>query len=345
VLGLFQTAGRDITWLGHVSWRLLFFVRLGLALAAIPVFVRLGEWIALRKAATWRTVTAGAGVVLLILFSWGLSRPLGALILHSDSSEMQEVRRLWSWLEENRKPAWGRVYLQDTFGGPGVLGSSHVLALTHRETGIDQVGPLYEGSPFPTVAWLVAESRKIFGSPLRSAGDFKRMLRLVPAANVTRLVLYWPDLAAEMVKKGYAAYEYHQGDFAVLALVDNPHSSWAAPLERGMAAAAERVGTGRWRVTTDAPGPGGSALVKASWSPHWKVSGGDGPTVAGNELGLISLENLPAGRHLTMLEYRRPRWPGLVSAAGWGLWVVILAGWRFVPAMAARMKAVEDNYP
>ncbi|MEN8006120.1 MAG: hypothetical protein ABFS42_03855 [Candidatus Krumholzibacteriota bacterium] len=332
VLGLFQAAGRDITWLGHVSWRLLYFVRLGLALSTLPLLALLGE-----KFWGWNSATARRGVLLvgaalLVLFSVGLGAPLRSVVLDRDGGEMQEIRRLWAWLEDNHTADWGRVYLQDPFGSETPLGNSHVLSLTRRETGIDQVGPLYAGSPFHTVPWLVGESRKLFGSPMRKAEDFTRMLRLIPAANTTRLVLHWPDLAAEMVNKGYARYEYRSDSYDVLAMVDYPRSSWAEPLGKGVTVSAAQVRAGRWRVTTDADRSGGAALVKVSWSPLWKTTRGDDPVVEMHDSGLIRLSGLPAGRHITMLEFRQPRWPDLVSAVGWGLWLILLAAWRLVPA-------------
>jgi len=336
VLGLFQMAGLDITWLGHVSWRLLFFVRLGLALAALPLFALLGEKMAGWKGAVTRRGTAAAVVVLLMLFSVGLGSPLRAVTLRGQGNEMREIRDLWTWLEENHAPDWGRVYLQDTFGSESPLGNSHVLALTHRFTGIDQVGPLYSAVPFPTVPWLVGESRKLFGSPMRRAEHFNRMLQFIPAANTTRLVLHWPELAGEMVKKGYAQFEYRSDNFAVLALVDYPHSRWAEPLDSGMTIEAERVKTGLWRLKTDTAVLGASALLKVAWSSNWKIIQGEGTVVEMHELGLIRLSQLPVGHHITMLEYRQIRWPDVVSVVGWGLWLVLLAGWRFIPAFGLR---------
>lgn len=343
VLGLFQMAGKDITLLGHVSWRLLYFVRLGLALAALPLFALLGKRLAGWKGAMAQRGVIAAATTLLVLFSVGLGAPLRAVTLDDKGDEMQEIRRLWTWLEDNHTPGWGRVYLQDSFGSDDPLGNSHVLALTRMHTGIDQVGPLYAGSPFPTVPWLVGESRKLFGSPMRKAEHFTRMLQLIPAANTTRLVLHWPDLAAEMVNKGYARFEYRSDNFAVLALVDYPRSRWAEPLGRGVTVAAERVGTGLWRVTTDAAGPAAAALLKVAWSPHWKVTRDEGPVVEMHGTGLIRLSRLPAGRHITMLEYRQPRWPDLVSVVGWGLWLILLAAWRFVPAFGARLAVSEGR--
>ena len=216
--------------------------------------------------------------------------------------------------------------------------TAHDLTPFARECG-------YEGSPFPTVPWLVAESRKLFGRPMHSAEDFIRMLELIPAANVTRLVLNWPDLAAEMVRKGYASYEYRSENYDVLALADYQQSRWVEPLDPGLTVDAKRLGTGRWQVTADAPGPGGSVLLKVSWSPHWRVIRGEseGAVVGRNEIGLISLDALPAGRSTTMLEYRQPRWPDMVSVAGWGLWLILLVTWRFVPAFKARLADLEGS--
>jgi hypothetical protein len=59
--------------------------------------------------------------------------------------------------------------------------------------------------------------------------------------------------------------------------------------------------------------------------------------------GLIRLSGLPAGHHVTMLEYRQPRWPDLVSAAAWVLWLILLAVRRFVPAFGLFPAAPEGK--
>jgi len=341
-LGIATMAGANVTWLGHVSWRMLFFVRLGLAVAAIPLLERWAE------NCRWPHLAGVAVPVVLVAFSVGLGAPLRAVVLDPDGAQMDEIRELWSWLGQEWRPDWGRVYLQDPFGSDDPLGNSHVLALTRMQTGIDQVGPLYAGSPFPTVSWLVSESRKLFGVPMRTADHFRRMLQLVPAANTTRVVLHWPDLAAEMVKKGYARAAYRSENFSVLELSDYPESHWAEPLSPDIAVEAERVDPGLWRVSTAAPGPGGTALLKVSWSPHWRAETGSGrgesPVVLDmHEVGLIRLSRLPAGRAVTMVRFVRPRWPDVVSVAGWGLWVVLLAAWGLVPGFRAALGRLEGG--
>lgn len=345
VMGAFQAAGRDIDWLGHVSWRLLYFVRLGLALAAIPLLARLAQRLQ-QWTTTWKaTPIRLAGAVVLVVMSLGLGAPLRAVTLDPAGTQMKEIRHLWTWLAANRRPDWGRVYVQDPFGSPDRLGNSHIMALTSHNTGVDQVGPLYAGSPFPTVSWLVGESRKIFGKPMRNSSQFLRMLRLLPLANTTRLVLHWPDLAREMVSKGYARDEFHTEHYTVLALTDYPASRWVEPLTGKLTARAVRLRPGQWQVTTEAGQAGGSALLKASWSPHWQVVSAEGPGLEMDQHGLIRLTDLPAGHHVTVLEFRQPRWPDTLSVLGWAVWLLLLSLWRFRVSWRSRLTEITGSLP
>ncbi len=341
-LGVAQTAGVTVTWLGHVSWRLLDFVRLGLALAALPLAQSVAAAAGARLRALGngaRTATAAAVVVAVAAWSWAAGGPLRAETLSPRGAQMQEIRQLWDWLAANHQPDWGRVYLQDPFGAEDALGHSHVMALTRRETGVDQVGPLYAGSPFPTTPWLLAESRKLFGRPLHTLDDFRQMMQRIPAANATHLVLYWPELADELVKEDYARQLYRSPNFAVLAMVAYPDSRWAEPLADGIDVRAERLGAARWRVTTESAQAGGEAVLKVTWSPHWRITAGDGPRLHHHQLGLVGLADLPAGRRVTVLEYAPPRWPGVVSLAAWGVWLLAL----LAHGIAARRPAVRSR--
>ncbi len=132
---------------GPVSWRLIYFVRLGLALGAIPLLAALADNGLVPRRVWARWVSAAVCVGLCVW--WGA--PLRAASPKKNSREMTDVRALWTWLDKNKSGDWGRVYLQDTFMTPpenAELARSHVLSLTAHEAGVRQLGPVLRRRSF-----------------------------------------------------------------------------------------------------------------------------------------------------------------------------------------------------
>ncbi len=307
-----------VTWLGHVSWRLLYFVRIGFALAALPLLEPLGKQVVklVSSRKGWWLATA-----FLLFISFGFGLPLRRECLSPTSPQMDEVRQVWTWLETHRQPTWGRIYVQDPFHGGrdegAGMANSHVMAMTAMNTGVDQVGPLYGGSPFPNVKWLLGESGRIFGRPLRNDHHLERLRAMLPLANVTGLVLHHPDLTAKLVGTNLFQKVFETENFSILFPLPATTSRWVDPFAGQLTVTGGPVTPGRWQMTVEAQQPGGSVLMKTSWSPHWRLDGPAGAEVAANNSGLVEVAGLPAGHSSLKVEFRPPRWPDWLSVAGW----------------------------
>jgi|GEM_PF-1603010 len=316
VAGILTDNGTRVTWLGHVSWRLLYFVRIGFALSALPLLARLGSRVIRRN------VWSGAAVSLLLI-SVACGLPLRRECLSPRSERMEEVRDIWAWLKSHRTTAWGRVYLQDPFhGGRGeeaAFANSHVMAMTAMNTGIHQLGPLYGGSPFPNVSWLLGESGRLFGRPLRNDHHLERLMAMLPLANVTSLVLHHTELPEKLTATNLFLQVYRTEHFAVLVPVPPTTSQWVAGLTGDPQVTGGPVTPGDWKLTVEAERPGASVLMKASWSPHWRLSGPDGADLDVNNSGLVEIVGLPAGTSSLRVRFQPPRWPDVMSLASWFL--------------------------
>lgn len=268
----------DLKILGPVSWRLLYFVRIGMALSAIPLLARLSsrrvgsaprEETARREdpgrrglstrsgsaSRLGRTAAALLGLAGIVLGAiWGA--PLRAAVPALHGREMAEVRELWDWLAAHRSRDWGRVYLQDTFmvrPGQARLANSHVLALTARETGVLQLGAAYGIVPYPT-RWTLSEFGTLYGRMPVDEARLREIVSSMHRTNATHLVTSDPDMAR--VLSGTPAFQllHRVGRFSVLRLAGS-ESEWVSAEPAGAPRHGQPAGSGSG-PTSNAPPAG-----------------------------------------------------------------------------------------
>lgn len=278
----------ELRMLGPNSWRFLYFIRLGAALAAIPLVARLPS--AARLVPVVAVVAVASG------WLWGA--PLRDEV--PPAAAMADVRALWSWLGANARGE--RVYLQDTFYVPPInspLLNSHVLALTLHESGAEPLGPYYGILPSATAAETRSELGAIFGRPVMPRA-FKSIALPTAAWGVTKVVTGNNAMAALLSRSGYprvAAF----GRFTVFATPAEP-----------LAPRGTRDGN---TLAFDLTGP---TITAVAYHPFWRVREGDAQLLA-DPKGRIAL----VGAGHIVIEYAPPTvWPA--SVAGW---LGILALW------------------
>jgi hypothetical protein len=317
VLIVFVAPATNARIFGPVSWRLLFFVRIGAALAAIPILAAAEERLAFLSR---RAVAPAAAVVGVALCLWW-GAPLRAETPPAKSEEMAEVRQLWDWLSKNKSVAWGRVYIQDTFMTPPLssdLCGSHILALTARETGIQQLGPYYGVVPYKTKTWTMGQVGLVYGLRVAAADHLQELRSRMAMTNATHLIAADPTLAVQLQRSGSFVLLARIGRFAVFVL-RGAVSSWASPFggEGEASAAVDEYRTGRAVLRVSAKSADAALLVKTSYHPFWHVAGFDRARLTEHSTGLIRVGGLSPGERRLELAYRAPTWPVWVSAAGW----------------------------
>jgi hypothetical protein len=302
--------------LGLSSWRQLYFVRAGMALASLPLLTRI-RFTRPGAGTAPRALALGLAAAALGLW-WGL--PLRDAVPPARGQEMREVRALWGWLKENRKPDWGRVYLQDTFmAGPpdSRLASSHILALTAYETGVRQVGAYYGVVPYPTAGWT---NSLLYSGQGDDAARLQYLLGGMEATNSTHLVLCEPELIETYSRSPLLRPRFRPlfraGRFAVLER-SGATSAWAEPMSGGTQVRTPSYSAGQIGIETESANPGGAVMVRESYHPFWRVEGSPGVECRPMKSGLIQLAGLPAGTAKIRLSWRVPRLPWVVSGVGW----------------------------
>ncbi|HEU4364593.1 MAG TPA: hypothetical protein VFT13_03920 [Candidatus Krumholzibacteria bacterium] len=336
-LGLFA-ALVAVRWLpepvlGPLSWRFLHVVRIGLVLAALPAAMALSA-----RAGTLSMRATLAVVALGSCVWWGL--PLRQRVPAPAAVEVAQVESVWRWLREHRANEEGRIIVQDTFGTRGgVLGESHLLALTRARTGIPQVGAWYGAVPFPTFSWTQSEFDGILGVPapgLSERGHMDVLLRRMRAVNGRAVVVSDAALARTIVGHGDMRIVRGAGNLTVLEKEGQP-LSWVTPLAPGVVVRVLSYESGRIRFETDSADGGGELAVHAAWHGFWRLTGAPGARIGPDSSGLIRVVDLPAGLHTCELVWRLPPAPYILALAAWG--VIVLLGYGRAPTRAFKWSA------
>lgn len=315
-------------WLGPNSWRYLYFIRIGLALSALPALLVLGRYgFARRK----RAMAAFGGVALIASIGFGL--PLRSQVGQPEGPAWDDIQELWTWLKSHDGTS-GRVFVQDTFmteprANPFVR--SHILALTSHESGVRQIGPYYSIVPYKTRDFSNGEVGEVLGLPVgRDYENFPLERRLallrrhIEITNTTQMVVVDPDDADVLVEEGIAEVIWRKGRYTVLRVL---HESGGWVSADGAQVQVKHWSPGHVVFDLESASGGSTVLVKQSYHPGWTVS--PGVTISESEHGLLELsvdEQAQSDITLVWKPYREQMW---ISGFGFVVLLIwILAGSR-----------------
>ncbi|MGC9983442.1 MAG: hypothetical protein ABSF35_07395 [Polyangia bacterium] len=302
-------SGTNATWLGPLSWRLLYLTRVGFALAGIALLAE-RAWAPARL----RPKTAGLLGVLAISMGACWGQPVARMTPLPADPAMRDADHLWAWLRANREATWGRVLIQDTFWSvdqSSPLFWSHLLARTSDEAGVQQVGPYYSALPFPTNAWARSEFSRLLGVVVTDADSLRLLKVRMAAADATHAVFSTPWAESQVNDDPEFTFLHRVGPFSVYQFRAG-RSRPALPLN-GILATAARDGSGHIRVETNGR-QGGTVVLAESYHPFWTVQGAKDVELDMLDVGLMRLR-VPSGRHQIRLDYLPPHLPAVLSAA------------------------------
>lgn len=255
--------------------------------------------------------------------------PVEARLLLSQAgpagAELRQVGKIWQWLRENASAEDGRVLCQDT--AYNLEGSSlywsHLLALTHFETGLWALGPFGQNF-FPTEQLTRTQGPMIFG---------ERVGRILPDRLRAQMSLYncrYAVTCEPLLERAFRESEdfalmFHEGPFALFRSIRSfGWAEWAAGAGR---IEAETAGQGQYvlqvNVTSEEPAV---LRIKSSFHPWWRVRVNGVPEQPQrSEPDQLLMVPLPeSGDHSIKLEFRPPRLaPIMFTFAGFG-WLILL---------------------
>jgi hypothetical protein len=296
----------EIKFLGPVTWRLLYFARIGLALGAIPLLGLLP---------TMRALRAVFLVPVMLLTAFFSGQPLKRNAPDPASADMADIRGVWSWLASHRQADWGRIHLQDTFQldpGPNGLGASHVLALTAREAGVRQVGAAYSVAPYLTVPWTASEFSTLFGKFILKPEDVSHVVDKAWFANATHILTSDPRTADLLKSSGAFSSRFVAGRFEILRW-QGYAGEWAGRFEDGKPLPGIDFQPGRISIPLGGEDYTQGIMVKTSYHPFWRTEPGSAAKLSPHPSGLMVITNLEPERLTLDIEFRPPVWPKFMS--------------------------------
>lgn len=318
-LGLVATGALPGVY-GALTWRLVEFVRVGLAVAAIATLVRVTEHLRVRRGwslAEPRPAVVAACVLAVLLATAFFAQPLriGAPWGERAAREMEEVRELWAKLR--RLAPQGRVYVQDTFFTPPLereLVTSHVLALTAYETGVTPLGAFYGAVPLRTL-WTKSESGALFRERPGDASDIERIERHLRRTRSSLIVVADPALSALLAASDSFSVLDRAGRFTIFSLArpQTDRIEASSGTVRPIELAPGRI---RFELELDsAPAPVRIEVLEAFHS-FWSLTAAPGWSLSPTADGFMLIEGDASGPTEILLEYRAPALPKVVSLCG-----------------------------
>jgi hypothetical protein len=308
-------------FLGPVSWRLIDWVRFGLALSAMaPLKEASFSWMERRP--TRNAVSAAVLGVSLGVW-WGA--PLRRDAAPDMKRELASIDSLWAWLRENARPEWGRIYLQDTFGlewKEAGLSQSHVLALTAHHVGMPQLGTYYGIVPYG-LRWTLSEWSSLFGAWEPKEEWLKEAME---KTNAGVLVTSSLEMGEHVGKMSAFAQLYAASEFVVWRW-RNAENRPVAELTPANHLSDVRFRTGDIRFDLVADYPRTRVLAKTGWHPWWRLQGIPGAWLRESPEGFLVIDDIPDGHFSVHLFYEPSPLPGRVSACGWAFlvaWLLVL---------------------
>jgi hypothetical protein len=319
-----------LRFLGPVSWRLLDWVRFGLAFSAMaPLRTASVSW--LEKNPSRNAVLAAACGVSLSVW-WGT--PLRRDAAPDMTRELARIDSLWAWLRDNARPEWGRIYLQDTFGWrwlEGGLAQSHLLALTAYHVGMPQLGTYYGIVPYG-LRWTLSEFNSLF-STWEPKEDWLK--EAMDKTNAGVLVTSSEDVGELVGKMSAFTQLYRASEFAVWRL-DGAEDHPIAELTPANHVSRVDFRKGDIRFDLVADYPRSRILAKTAWHAWWHLEGIPGAWLRESPEGFLVIDDIPEGKFSVHLFYEPSPLPGRVSACGWAF----LAAWAlFLERERARRRA------
>jgi hypothetical protein len=186
------------------------------------------------------------------------------------SPRMQNVYKVWDWVDANIPPGKGRVVYQNTIGNMDdpIFKRSDVFALSGVFTKIPQIGVSRPASSFPQEKYMRNDHGNIFGRDVDKA-DAAFVRDMMDDFNAGYIVSVEPDLASKLDESGLFHREEAFGSFSIFRLKDftNGWINFKKDADyKTTTFENQRVTFDIWNKSVN-----NQAFIKVAYHPFWKA--------------------------------------------------------------------------
>jgi len=183
---------------------------------------------------------------------------------------MQNVYKVWDWIDKNVSPEKGRVVYQDTFGNMDdpILGRSDVFELSGVFTKVSQIGVSRPASPFPQEKFMRTDQGRIFGKDMKQASDsFIRDMMVY--FNAPYIVTVEPELENKLKNSGLFFQKRKFGNFTIFRL-KNFTGTWIKFLKKARTKKLDL--DNQWvKVALLNRAPDNEIFIRIAYHPFWRA--------------------------------------------------------------------------
>ena len=243
-----------------------------------------------------------------------------------ESDKMEDIKKVWSWINDNVPEGVSRVVYQNTIGNmeDPILNRSDVFALSGVFANIPQIGVARSASPFPQEKFMRNDHGRIFGKPVEFA-DIVYMKDIMYRFNAPYIVTVEPTLEKKLKGSNIFFHEQKIGEFDIFKL-KSFQENWLT-FKKPASYKVEVIENHALTFSISNKSTGNEAFLKFSYHPLWQAFLNKNPVeIQQDSYGMMKLALADKGEYLLELKYKPINYLlAIISLVTFGFCVFILA--------------------
>ena len=220
------------------------------------------------------------------------------------SNKMDDIKRIWNWVNHNIPHDSVRVVYQSTIGNvkDQILNRSDVFALSGVFTNVAQIGVARSASPFPQEKFMRNDHGRIFGKPVRLA-DTAYIKDIMYKFNAPYIVTVEPVLEKKLKSLNIFSHKQKIGDFNIFKL-KSFKENWLA-FKNPASYKTEVIENQALTFNINNGSDNNEVFLKFSYHPLWQASLNKKPIkIQQDSYGMMKLALADKGEYRLELQYK-----------------------------------------
>ena len=221
----------------------------------------------------------------------------------SQSDQMQDIKEIWSWVNENVPEKTGRIVYQSTIGNTkdSILNRSDVFALSGVFTNVAQIGVARSASPFPQERYMRNDHGRIFGKSVKKA-SIPYIGNMMYRFNAPYIVTVEPLLRDKLGRSYLFLHQKKIGNFDIFKVRDFTETWIGFKEKAGYSTKLIDNQNLIFEITNSANN--NEAVIKFAYHPLWRAHlNGKITSITYDKYGIIVLALPEAGRYILDLKF------------------------------------------